>query len=526
MFKRVWGIVALVAVVVAGLVVGLIVVGVKRWVGGASGDARAAEVGKFTVSKETTGIVSPLRGDGRPDYVAAINERYSKGVRPEENAFTGWIEMGGTWSKGVPPVAVREEMARMCGAKGQGGPAFVSYSDLLTERKITRDMAVIYAIGEARKRMWREEEYPLVAEMVKTDEGFLDAMAGVWKRPGYWVPAVSDGSGALFMVSTPSIMRLREAGDALLCRAMLRMGRGDFEGFFADVETVQRMARHVARGRSVIETMEGYVMDVRVSEAIGAAAGSGVLTKAQCERLVKLMDDAGALETVAEKVDCSQRWSELDFELLVARREVPTLEEGSGDKEYEKEWAMYETVEAGAVDWDRMMRETNAVFDEQIAALKAPTMAEVRSGEEKVLARYGANEKHDFEDLGRQAGEQAEAYQARVTKRIVGDLLGDFWRAELRERVTRMEEGMARAVVASAMYRAEKGKWPEGLGELVPGYLAAVPVDMNSKNEQELVRYATGEGGVRVYSVGANGVDDGGLENKDDVVVGVVVRRE
>src|SRR4029078_1861738 len=41
---------------------------------------------KITISKETTYITEPLRPDGYPDYVAALNQRMSLGVTPENNA--------------------------------------------------------------------------------------------------------------------------------------------------------------------------------------------------------------------------------------------------------------------------------------------------------------------------------------------------------------------------------------------------------------------------------------------------------
>ena len=40
----------------------------------------------LVISKETTYITEPLRSDGTPDYVAALNQRLSKGVTPENNA--------------------------------------------------------------------------------------------------------------------------------------------------------------------------------------------------------------------------------------------------------------------------------------------------------------------------------------------------------------------------------------------------------------------------------------------------------
>ena len=41
---------------------------------------------RFTIGKETTYVTGPLDEDGYIDYVAALNERMSKGVTPENNA--------------------------------------------------------------------------------------------------------------------------------------------------------------------------------------------------------------------------------------------------------------------------------------------------------------------------------------------------------------------------------------------------------------------------------------------------------
>ena len=42
--------------------------------------------GKFTIGKDTTFVTKPLDKDGYPDYAAALNERLSVGVTPENNA--------------------------------------------------------------------------------------------------------------------------------------------------------------------------------------------------------------------------------------------------------------------------------------------------------------------------------------------------------------------------------------------------------------------------------------------------------
>src|SRR5262245_13901337 len=40
---------------------------------------------RFTVGKETTHVTEPLRKDGTIDYAAALNQRLSRGVTPENN---------------------------------------------------------------------------------------------------------------------------------------------------------------------------------------------------------------------------------------------------------------------------------------------------------------------------------------------------------------------------------------------------------------------------------------------------------
>jgi hypothetical protein len=78
---------------------------------------------------------------------------------------------------------------------------------------------------------------------------------------------------------------------------------------------------------------------------------------------------------------------------------------------------------------------------------------------------------------------------------------------------------MARAVVAAAQYRAENSRWPGGLADLVPKYLAAVPKDVYSAGAADAVRYVQGDAGIFIYTVGPNRVDDGGMN--DDVGVGI-----
>ena len=49
----------------------------------------------MTISKETTYITEPLRADGYPDYIAALNQRCSRGVTPEKQRRRAILEGDG-----------------------------------------------------------------------------------------------------------------------------------------------------------------------------------------------------------------------------------------------------------------------------------------------------------------------------------------------------------------------------------------------------------------------------------------------
>ncbi len=69
------------------------------------------------------------------------------------------------------------------------------------------------------------------------------------------------------------------------------------------------------------------------------------------------------------------------------------------------------------------------------------------------------------------------------------------------------------AALAAERYRLAKGRWPDGLDALVPDYLAAMPADPFDGRPLRLRRLADG---IVIYSIGADGTDDGGrLDRKD-----------
>jgi hypothetical protein len=95
-------------------------------------------------------------------------------------------------------------------------------------------------------------------------------------------------------------------------------------------------------------------------------------------------------------------------------------------------------------------------------------------------------------------------------------LAGSLDRAVLQHYRGLAERRVAAVALALTLYRSDhNGDLPAKLQDLVPAYLPAVPTDPLAAGGKPIA-YAVDGGRPRVYSVGPNGVDDGGLPEDPD----------
>ncbi len=70
------------------------------------------------------------------------------------------------------------------------------------------------------------------------------------------------------------------------------------------------------------------------------------------------------------------------------------------------------------------------------------------------------------------------------------------------------------AALALSAYKHQHGAYPETLSALVPEYLSAIPIDPFS--DEPLCYRLDERDGYVLYSVGENGIDDGGVCRGED----------
>jgi len=89
-------------------------------------------------------------------------------------------------------------------------------------------------------------------------------------------------------------------------------------------------------------------------------------------------------------------------------------------------------------------------------------------------------------------------------------LLYEAAHRQLARNAERAEQSRTTTLVAIALtrFKRERGRWPDQLEQLVPTYLASVPLD---PNDGQPIRYKLIDNRPLVYSVGSDRFDDGGV---------------
>ena len=129
------------------------------------------------------------------------------------------------------------------------------------------------------------------------------------------------------------------------------------------------------------------------------------------------------------------------------------------------------------------------IMSDYVAAARLP-LADARKGFKAASSR--------FENLS----------MVHVMLLMIAPSLGKVAEFEMRSQATL---SAARAAIAVERYRLENGRTPRKLSDLVPEYMQAVPIDPFDGNE---LRYKRLYPGFVVYSVGEDGVDNGGQKRE------------
>jgi hypothetical protein len=477
---------------------------------------------KIIVSRETTWLTEPLRADGTVDYLAALNGRLSQGVTPENNAAVAF------W-RAVGPKSIDQKVRKQYFAL-LGVPELPEEGDYLVPsdafapplpENTPDEKQPWYYLGKCCEKPWTKTDYPLIADLLEKNAKHLDAIVEGVKRPRAYWPQVSEIESPAKLALVVNASAAREAAKQLTARSMLRLGTGDPRGAWEDIMAVHRLGRHVCSGPMLVDRLVGSTIISIAGNRIPVLSQSRKLDASallQCRKQLLALPPPQPMNDVVE-------FGERVFALISIHEMAVNKERSSLIKLPDILWSMYDDEQkrnhellsklvAEEVDWNEVLRLENCFFDQNTDAMRKPPFQErleAVSNLEKTLAQDAQLAANEAEKTltNKKADSKQNAKLVWNMLHAAGPL-GSFWGAgtivETREQTFTDLILLAFSLEA---FRREKGRYPKTLDQLVPDYVDAIPADRFVDGKQAL-KYSADKDGYLLYSVGANGRDDGG----------------
>ncbi len=503
----------------------------------------------IVISKETTVITSPLGEDGLTDYQAYWRDFGREGVTPENNgAVLFWRAM---WpgelapkhrqlmcdALGIQPMPVQHEslqdpyselvrqlIAFWLTEQYQAGLSDAAANQLLSEalQKQIRDDVSNDVIGEAQTRPWRSEQIPPLADWAKSSEKPLKLLGEAAQRPKWWSPSPStledhyEGSIAMLL---PGVQMLRSVGRAFSIRAMWHAGEGRPEAAWQDLKTCFQFARVTSKGATLVEQLVAIAIDTLTLKQTVALLQ---YREPDAKFARQVLKDLMVLETpcdVIRSFDLGDRIFYADTVLMLTYN--PDILRDFGFDEAAQVMSATERLgylSVAKIDWNFILREGNAWYDRLRDAGKKPTYQERRAAFAEI--------ENDLKQLSERAITPGRVVAGMLScdarSAILSDVMVSLMLPALDAATKAQDRAVAildltRVAAALAVYRAEQGKYPEKLEQLVPSVLATVPDDLYTG--KPFIYERKTDGGYLLYSVYENETDEGGT-NGDDIWAG------
>lgn len=483
-----------------------------------------------TISKETTYLTEPLRKDGAVDYVAALNQRFSQGVTPENNAAAlFWKVLG---PKEILP-QYRDKYFQMLGIPPvpEEGDYFVDLRDYIARQKngaqpaeakpeVREQDGSWEQMTAAMKRPWSREEFPVFAEWLAANEKPLALAVEASKRPRRYEPLCCGEKTPIFAVLCPAIRQYRDVAAAFCVRAMLRLDEGKVEEAWEDLLACHRLARLAGQGPTVVDVIiAGSIEEKACCGDLGIVQHAN-LSKSQIVKMRQDIDQLSAMPRMADGLDAAERFTYLNAVSDISRQGIASLTRCDDVPELDdsmvEPFGLKNTVKSliryGAsteFDWDFCLREGNSWFDRIADAYGKPTRAEQREALGKIDEDFGKVKATaaDAESLdAMMLDNPRRALSERLSQVLLTIFLPSVTTGIHAEDRWIMRFELDKLAFALAAYRADRGAYPAKLADLTPGYVAEVSKDVCVDSE---LHYRLEGDGYLLYSVGINGKDDG-----------------
>jgi hypothetical protein len=470
----------------------------------------------FKMSRETTVITGPLDKDGYPDYEVAINEKLRGKIKPDQNACVRlWDAWGPAPEGGLP---LHADYWKWLGrdVPREKGDYFVDAFKFFKANGRTEFQDSDYdQHSSLNSGPWSAAAYPDYVTWLNANEKALAVVTEAVKRPAYFSPMVSrtrEGKPGMLLGSLlPHAQASRGLGDALVKRAMLKVGQEKYDEAWADLLACHRLGRHVAKGGTLIELLVGIALDAIASKAEVAFVEHAKPDAKRARACLKDLESLPPMPVLQDKLEVTERFIMLDAVCHLRRDGIEILDGLTNFREHGDKDSVANKALAG-MDWTPALKVCTSHYDRMMAVAvepDRPTRKAKWAAFENEFNKLKKGVEDSQEELNRALAKgKVDAFVAEKIGVIVFGLLLPA-SAKVREAQDRCQTTFdtTRFAFALAAYRDQHKAYPATLAALVPKYVAAEPHDVITG--KPLIYKPSAEGYV-LYSVGMNEIDDGG----------------
>ena len=467
-------------------------------------------------TEEFTRITDVKTKEGLPDYPAAIDRHFGKGVSPEKNGAVALYEALGPAPEGR---RLSDKFFELLGmpVPPDDGKYFQHFGTGLpveTRRKLHD------RYSESRLQPWAENDFPELAQWLRDNEQPVDIIVKGAMRPQYYSPLVppvdADGHpGGLIATLLPGIQQSRSIARYLVARAMMNIEKGNVDHAWRDLIACHRVGEMIGRGPTLIDYLVGTAITQIATRGQIVFLDRVQPAVAQLTQYRKDLSHLRPISSAAEQVTFTERMVYLDSVVQIAcgRIEFNDLDASpaSGLEGFATQLAML------SIDWNIVMRQGNRIYDRFDSALKLERYLDRRAAmikieEELKLVRTNVSAK----------GFLLAAVTEGSTSKAIGKMMGNVLSALMLPALSAVDKAHNRSVqnrenlllaYALADWKARHDSYPAKLDQLVPDFVSKPPTDAFSG---KALTYRREGDGFILYSVGVNEEDDNGQSHYDD----------
>jgi hypothetical protein len=531
---------------------------------------------KPKIGKETTYLTEPVREDGTIDYLAALNNRLSEGVTPENNAFVdiARVMRRDAWQSqahrrfvfdrlGVDPPAedaprlmdfdafmkkygvdfaakdtpskqaflekLRAAIDAQDGLSPKALDAWLADHTPTSNKPATRPSGGGRGTGGIMGRTqpqddqpslpegpWRAADRPLVFAWLKRNEPMLVRITEAANKPEFYAPYWASEGPEVVSSLMPWLGSMGQAGETFAARARLFIAQGDLTSAWRDVMTIQRLGGSMPEDGALIAHLVGVSLRGMGHTVVQKIASSPDMTRKLTQQIQQDLSELSAPPPSADAFDYTQRLMALDATVYLwrsAQRGKVRSEELLNTKQLPRNPDIFNP--------NPTLRKLNDLYDDLAKMGRKDSFPKYKKamGRRKQKMDQASTQVDDIWWLKRVGIFLAPPSTRRefVSKQVGDQLMSIFMPAASAayraEWKTKAQRDLAQVAIALAGYRAEHGAYPEQLSALSPDWLNNVPDDLFIEKPLHYNRRGADE--AILYSVGPDQKDDGGEEPDD-----------